>query len=189
MDQSARVTSIDALRRFKSALMEFCEAAQLALGEGNIEVQRIHSWLQNDRLTYWKQQLKLRNNRLTDAKAELMRAQIASQDGRGSASLESKNVIKWKRLVEEAEEKIQAVKKWTRNLDREVSLFKARCQPLARTVSGEMDKAFVKIDRATDALEKYTKLAPPSSTRVTSATPASYPGDEAVDPEPSETEE
>lgn len=159
MSDSARVTSIDALRELRTALALFGEAIELALGEARSEVQRASSWLENDRVQHWKMQLRQRKARLSDAQGELMRAQIAAQDGLGSAVLERNNVAKWKRAVEEAEWKLQTIKKWRRDLEREVALFRGKCQPMARMVEGDVPKALAKLERYATALDKYAKLS------------------------------
>lgn len=161
MDKAAKVTSIEALLQFKAALIEFSEAVQMSLGEANSDVNRVLGWLRNDRVNYWKQQIRYRNNRLADAKSELMRAEISSSDTRASAVIERKIVEKWKRQVAEAEQKVQNIKQWSFKLDRELPIFKGRCQSLARVVEGDLPKALAKLDRLSTALEKYVKIAPP----------------------------
>jgi len=165
MAERAEVRSIEALRAFKAALKDFDEAARQALGEAQGDVMRTGGWLQNDRAIHWKQQLRYRQNRLADARSELMRAEIATAT-RTSAVVERKNVEKWKHAVEEAEQKLEAVKRWLRLLEREATLFKGKCQPLARTVEGELPKAYATLDRLYEALEKYLKLAAPAGDRA-----------------------
>lgn len=159
MADTVRVRSIEALRAFKAAMKDFEEAVRLSLGEANREVQRAAGWLQGDRILYWKQQRRLRENRLSDARSELMRAEMATAT-KTSAVVERKNVQKWKRAVEEAEQKLVNVKKWARTLEHEMSIFKAHCQPLSRIVEGDFSKAYAKLDRLYAALEKYIQLNP-----------------------------
>ena len=87
MADSAKVRSIEALRDFKVALKDFEETAKLALGEAQHEVQRALGWLQNDRVMHWKRELRRRQNRWSDAKSELMRAQIASATSTSDSTL------------------------------------------------------------------------------------------------------
>ena len=162
MGKSAKVTSIDALLQFKAALVDFSEAVQMSLSEASSDVNRVQSWLRNDRIIYWKQQIRYRNNRLADARSELMRAEIASSDTRASAVVERKLVEKWKRQVAEAEQKILNIKQWSQKLEREMRICKGRCQSLGRIMDGDLPKALAKLDRLSTALEKYVKIAPPA---------------------------
>lgn len=188
MDKSAKITAIDALLQFKAALIEFSEAVQLSLGEANSDVNRVQGWLRNDRFNYWKQQIRYRNNRLADAKSELMRAEISSSDTRASAVIERKMVEKWKRQVAEAEGKVQNIKKWSQKLEREMPIFKGRCQSLARIMDGDLPKALAKLDRLSTALEKYVKIAPPvGSSQAGQVSPdVPEPADDVDDGSPAE---
>ncbi|MCZ6837449.1 MAG: hypothetical protein O7G85_16865 [Planctomycetota bacterium] len=160
MTPSANIRSIEALRALKVALVQFDDSARQAMGEAKSDVMRAVNWLQNDRAIYWKQQLKYRQNRLADAKSELMRAEMASET-KSSAVVERKLVQKWKMGVEEAEQKLQHIKKWLRIIEHESIKFRAECQPLVRLVETELPKAYVKLDRLYTTLEKYLKMAPP----------------------------
>ncbi len=188
MDNAAKVTSLEVLLQFKAALIEFSEAVQLSLGEANSDVNRVQGWLRNDRINYWKQQIRHRNNRLADAKSELMRAEISSSDTRASAVVERKLVEKWKRQVAEAEQKVQNIKQWSMKLDREIPIFKGRCQSLARIMEGDLPKALAKLDRLSTALEKYVKIAPPVGSSRAAVTSSGVPeaSDDVDDESPAE---
>ena len=162
MRQAARVSSIDALKHFKHALVEFGTMANMALGEAQADVQRTTWWIQNDQLAYWKNQKRKRTTRLAQAKSELFRAQAASPDLRGSDLLERKAVDKAQRALDEAETKIANVKRWSRLLEREVLLYKGQCQQLARAVEGDLPRAVASLEKMVAALERYVKLAAPA---------------------------
>jgi len=163
MSDAARVTSVDALWEFRTALVEFAETIKLALGEAQSEVQRTAGWLDGDCAMHWRTQLRQRNARLSDAKSELMRAEIASREGRASAVLERKNVRKWTEAVEEAEAKLRAINRWRRDLEQEITKFRGQCQPLGRQMENDVPKAMARLQRYATALEKYAKMAPPSA--------------------------
>src|SRR5436190_15826701 len=108
MSDLAQVHSIDALKDFRAALIEFGEDARLALGEAHSDVQRTIWWVQHDQPTHWHSELRKRNNRLNEARTDLSRAQLQQ----GSTVIEKKKVLACQRAVEEAEEKIRRVKHW-----------------------------------------------------------------------------
>ena len=162
MRQAARVNSIDALKHFKHGLTEFSTLAITALGEAQAEIQRTVWWVQHDQLAHWKNQKRKRTVQLAQAKSELFRAQVASPDQRTPATLERNAVDKAQRAIDEAETKIANVKRWSRQLERETTLYKGYCQQLARAVEGDMPRAIVRLERMIDALERYVKLAAPT---------------------------
>ena len=163
MRQFARVSSIDALKQFKQALAEFRTIATTALDEAQADVQRTAWWIEHDQLSHWQIQLRKRATKLAQAKSELFRAQVASPDQRVSATLERKAVEKAEALVEEAESKIAAVKRWGRVLEREILLYRGQCQQLARAIEGDLPQALLRLDRMVEALEKYVQLTAPTS--------------------------
>ena len=161
MRQAARVHSIDALKDFKRALDEFRTLAGTALGEAQADVQRTLNWIEHDQLSHWQGQKKKRMARLAEAKNELFRAQVASEDGRGQPTTERRAVEKAQGLLDEAETKIANVKMWRRKLEREMLLYRSHIQPLARSVEADLPRALVRLDRMIDALGKYVQIEVP----------------------------
>jgi len=162
MSDGARVISIDVLRQFKASLGEFAEEAGLAISEATSDVQRTVWWLQHDQVSHWQRELKKRNEKLAQAKADLHRAQLASNDARTSAVLERKAVAKWERAVTEAEEKIRLVKKWHQAMEREMMLFKAQLGQISGAVAGDIPAAVVRMEKMISSLEAYISIAAPS---------------------------
>jgi hypothetical protein len=158
----ANVTSIEAMIRFKAALQEFAEDAGRALSEAQSDVQRTVAWLQNDRMAHWQRELKKRTEKLNQAKAELFRKQLESNDTRTSAVVERKHVAKCQHLVDEAEEKIKAVKRWRGVLEREYMLFKAQCSQVAGIVAADVPITVARMEKMIAALQSYVALAAPS---------------------------
>ena len=60
MSEGARVESIDALRNFKRALQKFAEAASVALGDAESEIQRTQIWLETEQRSHWNNQARIR---------------------------------------------------------------------------------------------------------------------------------
>ena len=79
--------------------------------------------------------------------------------------MERKAVNKAQRLLEEAETKINNVKRWSRLLDREVPLYRGLCQQLGRAVEGELPQALVKLENMISTLEKYVAIQTPKIER------------------------
>ena len=71
MATGARVESIEVLRRFRAALWKFAEAANLALGDAEGEVQRMVVWLETEQQTFWNHQVRSRTEAVTAAKEKV----------------------------------------------------------------------------------------------------------------------
>ncbi len=165
MRQAARVSSINALKDFKRALTAFGTLANTAIGEAHADVQRTTSWVRQDQLAHWRNARRRRTSQLAQAKSELFRAEVASPDQRVPATLERTAVEKAQRLLEEAETKLDNVKRWGRLLEREVPLYQGHCQQLGRAVEGDLPRALVKLETMIGALEKYVSIQTPQTQR------------------------
>ena len=177
---SARVHSIDAIKRFKAGLVEFVDLARLSLTEAQTDVQRTIHWLQHDQVMHWKGEVRRRTELVSRAKSELYRAKMAASDN-ASQCVEERNALKKaERRQEEAEEKIKAVRHWVRQLEREMHQFRGQTQHLANTLEQDVPISLAKLDNMIGSLEEYVKLAPPpTDPRAGRATSSEAPEAEA----------
>jgi hypothetical protein len=164
MRKAARVTSIHALKDFKRALDHFATQAITALGEGQADVRRTMWWIENEQLSYWKSRRRKREARLAEAKSELFRAQVAAEDSLVSATIERRAVEKAQAAVDEVQEKLANIKRWSRVLEREIILYRGECQQLSRAVEGDVPQALVRLEKMIEALERYVQLKAPTMT-------------------------
>src|SRR5262245_27132016 len=161
MAEFAKVTSLDALREFKASIAEFSELAGLALSEAQSDVQRTIWWLQHDQAAHWQREIKKRTEKLNQAKAELFKKQLESNDTRTSAVVERKNVTRAQNALDEADEKLKRVKKWHQLLEREQLLFKAGLGQVAGAVAGDLPVALGRMDKMISSLEAYISIPAP----------------------------
>jgi len=68
MSNPARVESIDALKMFRRSIIKFIEAANVALGDAESEMQRRLNWLENEQDSYWQGQIRKRTEDVAKAK-------------------------------------------------------------------------------------------------------------------------
>ena len=80
--QSAQVTSLDALLRFKASMCQFDEQVRGALASAESDVRRTLWWLQNELPSQWQREIRKRQKELAMAKSELVRAELASSEQR-----------------------------------------------------------------------------------------------------------
>ena len=111
--QSANVTSLEALRNFKVALVKFAAEVESALMAMELEARRPVEWIEGDRARYWPQQIRKASNRVSEARLALDRCQVRiSSEDEKSCYDERKALEKAKRRLQLAEEKTQAVRQW-----------------------------------------------------------------------------
>jgi chromosome segregation ATPase len=161
MREAAHVTSLEALARFRAAWADFGDAARLALSGAEHDVQKTMWWLQNQQRQHWQMQIKKREKKLAEARAELHSAQTASRDQRPSLVLERKRFEKAKRELEEAQTKLERVKYWTRVLEREYMLYKGQTQGLATRIERDVPHGLARLANQMDRLEAYIRTGTP----------------------------
>jgi hypothetical protein len=153
-------------------------------------MQRVQMWVENEQSSHWQQQLRKRQDALVKAKEALRLKQIFKDvtGARQSYVDEEKAVSLALRRLQEAEQKLVNVKRWTRQLEKEINLYKGSVQRLNTTVSSDVPKANAKLDRMFSQLQEYVAIAPSeaSSTVGDSATEARMSRPEAGPPQPGE---
>ena len=147
--------------------MSFAEETTVALSEATSDAQRSVWYITSDCKAHWQRELKKRNEKLNQAKAELFKKQMESNDTRTSAVVERKNLAKCEAAVNQAEEKLRAIKRWTTELERQFMLFKAGVQGISNIVAGDLPNATARMQRMILALEQYIRLQAPAGTSST----------------------
>jgi len=194
MSNTARVDSIDALKTFRVALIKFAEEANAALAGAESEMQRMIGWLERDQLSYWQAQKRKRQEALGRAQEALrMKKLFPDASGRVPTPVEEEKAVRRCRAaVEEAEQKLASVKKYSRVLQREVMNYKGGVQRLSSWVASDVPVAISRLDRMAAMLEQYVALEVPggySPVREASAAAFEAPPVESVARPPGEAVE
>jgi hypothetical protein len=164
MNRTANVHSIDALDRFRAALCSFGEGADLSLTMLRLELDRFVDWLEHDQLKYWQHEIRLREDRLGEAKTDLHRCLAATIDPERTPSCyqEKKAVALAKQRLEEAEDKLAAVRRWIPPVRQAVLEYRMRAEPLASALLSDLPKAVSLLEQLARRLAEYAELAAPS---------------------------
>lgn len=153
MAEQASVSSIEALESFRGSLIRYIEKAKRALDDVNGEVRRTRTWLETDRRIYWERQVKLREKKLAQADQELYSAGLSPL--KETNSFQKMAVMKARRQLAEARERLGVVKKWRQAFDTTVETRSRRLESLDFRISRQLPKAVVFLGEAIKALEAY----------------------------------
>ena len=153
MSDQAKVSSIEALESFRGSLVRYIEKAKRALDDVNGEIRRTRTWLESDRRVHWERQVKMREKKLAQADQELYSAQLSPL--KETNSFQKMAVMKARRALVEAREKLEVVKKWRQAYDTTVENKSRRLEALDFKVSRQLPKAVVFLGEAIKALEAY----------------------------------
>ena len=161
MSGYARIDNVDALKEFRTRLIKFAETAQVALADAEGEVQRVLVWLETEANTYWSGQIRKRHEAVEKAKDAVRQKKLfKSPTGSTQSAVEEEKALRMaQKRLEEAEEKLKNVKRYTPRLQKEISIFKGGVQRLATTVSSDIPMAVGRLDRMVAAVEAYAALS------------------------------
>ena len=160
---SAGVHSIGALEDFKASLATFETEGKESLSVIGMEVRRGLDWFTHDLLKYWQTEVRKREDAVTNAKAELERCRMQAFGDRTPDCTDQKVALKKAQArLEEAQQKVQAVKKWSRVLAEEAEEYRSQAQQLDSLFAGELPKGLAELARMLTALEAYLGVRAPS---------------------------
>jgi hypothetical protein len=153
---AANVTSLDALRRFRAALVRFAAEVEAALVALELEARHPVQWVEDDRTRYWPQQTRKASDLLGEARLALQRCEsrISSADQRYCYD-ERKALEKAKRRLRLTEEKTQATRRWRAQMHKESEEFQVQVAKLKNYLESDLVKAVAALDRMTAALDRY----------------------------------
>jgi len=160
MGEKVRVHSIDALKHFKVYLLKFAEVANVALGDAESEMNRTLGWLELEQNSFWQSQIRKRGETVMRCKEAVRQKKIfkGSDGGRQSVVDEERALSVAIRKLEEAEQKMVAVRQHTRKLNREIQMFKGGVQRFATSVSADIPRACARLENMVRTLEQYLNL-------------------------------
>lgn len=159
MGRLAKVTSIDVIEHFAAAMTCFGEDARTSLEGIDMEVRRALNWIQREQKDYWTQRIRRGWDEVNIARKELERKlMFYPGDDRPSTHDERLALEAAKRRLQIAQEKVEAVKRWSHRAQREANEYIGAIQPLKAWLEFELPKALADLGRMARALEDYVAL-------------------------------
>ncbi|MEX2544576.1 MAG: hypothetical protein WD316_05555 [Phycisphaeraceae bacterium] len=162
MAESARVESIQAIRDFRAAMIEFQDQARRALLEAQGDVERTLNWL-DEQQGYWKQELRKREEQVVEARRAVNQKKLypAVDGSRPSAVEEEQALSLAKRRVEEAEQKLKATRRGRQELSRQAVLFHGALQRLGQRLDADLPRACAQLETMASQLDAYVNVRAP----------------------------
>ena len=159
MAGQARVTSLDALEKFRADLIVFVTTAHRCVDEVGDEVRRTRGWLQTGQRVHWDGELRRRKRGLEAAEQELFSAKLSGL--KDSMAMYELAVQKARRATTEAEDKLANVKKWNRNFESAAGPLVKRIEALRHLLDHDLPKALAFLVQAQRTLEAYSETTAP----------------------------
>jgi DNA repair exonuclease SbcCD ATPase subunit len=159
MADQARISNLDAIEAFRSALIVFISKTRQSLEMAQDAVKKTRAWLQTEQPAFWSAQIKQRQKRLDQANAELMSARMS--EFVETPSVQQMAVRKAKAALEEAKAKLERTKAWARDYDRAVDPLSRKLDALRDYIENDLTLAtahLVEIQKILDAYNE-TRIA------------------------------
>jgi chromosome segregation ATPase len=155
MSDQVKISSIDALEAFRADLIQYIAKARVALEDMEGDVRRTQTWLETDRTQHWARELKRWTQQLHQAEQELYSANLTSPQA--SNAFQKMAVLKARRNVEEAEEKLRRVKKWRQTFETRATPLLRQLDPMFYLVGQQLPKGVHSLGESIKALQDYAE--------------------------------
>jgi len=172
----ANVTSVEAIEMFRANLIAFLGKARPVLEDACDEVFRTRLWLQHDRRMFWENEFRRRRKIFESAEQALFAARVGNL--REATSAEVAAVTRAKRALDEAEEKIRLVKRWSLEFDNRVQPLVKELEGLRTLLANDMPKAAAHLAQVIKMLDAYAGVKPGGGTAVPIETRPAEPTEE-----------
>ncbi|MFZ4765267.1 MAG: hypothetical protein ACOYMN_09975 [Roseimicrobium sp.] len=160
MATDARVLSVEELEHFRSALWVFMERSRGCVDQISDELRRTGQWLANDQRLHWAEQCRKCARLLDQVKSELLTAK-RSNLLENCAAYEL--AVKRARLaLATAEEKLENVKRWSRDFDRAAGPLERRLESLQHFLHQTLPRGAAHLGQLIGLLESYAMSAVPA---------------------------
>ena len=156
---TAKVASIEAVREFRAALIQFAAEATSALESMTAQVHRAQDWIEHERPAYWQQQIKLAFDEVAATRTRLETCLLRTVAGRKPSCIEEKDAHrKAKQRLEYCQLMVPQVKQWAVKFNHEADEYRGRMGSFTRAVEVDLPRMIALIVRTSSALEKYAEL-------------------------------
>ncbi len=160
----ARIESPELIKEFRAHYLKFDEACRQALAGMRSDAHRVLQWLRNDQLRHWKEELRRAEDAVQLAKSEYALARFGAAAMRKPSYIdEQKALKKAERRKEEAQRKIEMIKRWASVLEQQTEKMMGPVNLLATMLEQQTPKSIGKLDTMTENLEEYLRMRPPGS--------------------------
>lgn len=177
MSQSAQVTSVESVERFRSRLVIYLSQMRPLIDEISREAAQVKFWLQSDRQPHWQHQLRARHRKLEEARQELFSARLSKLQEVSSIHLMA--VARAQEAVVEAESKLAHIRQWNLEIEDRSAPLTRQVDQLQGFLATDMARAVIWLNQILAALDAYREVAKVRETTL--QPPQEAPGKDALE--------
>jgi len=165
MAERANVGSVEALRAFKPAVVKFAEESQAAISASEISARRTLDWLLRERRPTLQREIRRYQEEIVRSRTRMISRADPMQDNPLPKVDDRLALDAAKRRLRDAEEKLEHVRRWARQLERALEEYHGAVSQLGWFVRGELGKAVGALEQMGNILESYAQLGDRRPTR------------------------
>jgi len=163
MSKSANVKSIDAVKQFAAAVIQFREEAKNCMTRIDMEIGKVIGWLERDRPGFWKREAEHCDRRHAEARVSLHRCRMRRVgDFRPTCFEEQKMLQHCKRQLEYSRAQLGVIRQWTITSKQEAEEYYGRASQLMQTLERDLPQLIMLLKQSAERLESYHKVQLPS---------------------------
>lgn len=158
MAERASVGSVEALRAFKPSVVQFAELTQAALSSAETSATRTLDWLAHERGPGLRREIQRLQENMTRSRTRMISRMDSMQDNPQPKVDDKLEFEAAKRRLRAAEEQLEQVKRWARQLERAIEEYRGSVSQFGWFVRGELGVAVGALDQMGAILEEYTQV-------------------------------
>jgi len=164
MAESANVRSIDAVKHFHAALLNFQEEARLCVSALEMQLLRFMGWLERERPGFWKREIENCYREMSEARVRLHQCKMKKiGDHKPTCFEEKKALEKAKKDLEFAQKQVPVVKHWIINAHHEANEYHGRCSQLTQIIERDIPQLLAMLHQVVDRGEAYGNVQVPGA--------------------------
>ena len=163
MSTQAEVKSIDTLAFVKAAMAAFGHESGQSLAEVEMQAQRAVDWICIEQAAYWKTEVRRAADGVNQAMKDLQHCRTFKKVGNSDPSCieEKKALEKAKKRLARAEQKAEAVRRWTPVVRQQFQETGVRMTRFREVIDIDCPKAVARLERMLRSLDHYAHTASP----------------------------
>jgi len=182
MSTQADVKSIDTLAFVKAAVSTFAHESGQALGEVELQSQRIVDWICVEQAAFWKTEVRRASDLVNQAMKDLEHCRTYKKvgDNQPACVEEKKALEKARQRLARAEQKQEAVRRWTPVVRQQSQEAGVRLTRFREVIDLDCPKAMARLERMLRALDAYQHTSSPRGADGAAAGGTAAAGDQTA---------
>ena len=162
MGSSARVTSVEAVERFRRTVAYFTDEISGALFSLRSEILRTQEWIEHECPHYWREQTRMAFDAIASARTSLETAQLRGKVAghRPSCYDEQLALRKAKQRLQFSQDQIEVARRWGNKFRHEAEEYKGCLGKLQHLLDNDLIQLQSKLEGMIGSLEEYLATQP-----------------------------